>query len=103
MATQLPYQTMNDALKYWSCREGHRPAIIFRTDQQGAERFELTRSELYELGCRWAAVLHKDGVGARELVADTLPNCPERVLCDAGIALAGAVSVNAQCHFADGQ
>ena len=90
---------MNDMLQHWSCRHGDRAAFIFRSDRQGAQRLELTRAELYHLGGRWAAVLHGDGVGPGQLVVNTLPNCPERVLCDAGIALAGAVSVNASASL----
>ena len=48
-------------------------------------------------------MLHEDGVRQQTLVANTLPNSPERVLCEVGIVMAGAVSVNAQCQLADGE
>jgi acyl-coenzyme A synthetase/AMP-(fatty) acid ligase len=35
-------------------------------------------------------------------VVNTLPNSPERVVCEAGIMLSGAASVNGQCLMADG-
>jgi acyl-coenzyme A synthetase/AMP-(fatty) acid ligase len=48
-------------------------------------------------------VLQKQyGVGRGDLVVNTLPNSPERVMCEAGIMLSGAASVNGQCLMADG-
>ncbi|XP_076466956.1 2-succinylbenzoate--CoA ligase-like isoform X2 [Babylonia areolata] len=99
MSEPFPYTTMVELLHYWSCHDSHRPAFIF-TDKHGT-RFELTRGQLYQLGGRWAAVLQAGGVEGKERVVSTLPNSPERVLCDVGIVMAGAVMVNAQCQLAD--
>ncbi|XP_076466981.1 2-succinylbenzoate--CoA ligase-like [Babylonia areolata] len=100
MSGPLPYITMVELVHYWSCHDAHKPAFIFR-DKHG-NRFELTRGQVYQLGGRWAAVLKGGGVGRKEKVVSTLPNGPERVLCDVGIVMAGATVVNAQCLLADG-
>ncbi|XP_076466500.1 putative acyl--CoA ligase YdaB [Babylonia areolata] len=100
MSEPFPYTTMVELVHYWSCHDSQRPAFIF-TDKHGT-RFELTRGQLYQLGGRWAAVLQAGGVEGKERVVSTLPNSPERVLCDVGIVMAGAVMVNAHCQLADG-
>jgi acyl-coenzyme A synthetase/AMP-(fatty) acid ligase len=42
------------------------------------------------------------GIRRGDLVVNTLPNSPKRVVCEAGIMLSGAASVNGQCLMADG-
>ncbi|KAL8602211.1 hypothetical protein ACOMHN_022724 [Nucella lapillus] len=93
-------QTVVDSLRYRAQHQAEDPAFIFRDPQGG--RHVQTFQDIYRLGSRYAAILNSGGVGRGELVVNTLTNCPERVIGEAGIVLTGAASVNAQCMLADG-
>ena len=102
MAATMPeFRTLPEALRHHATHKGDHPAFIFR-HPQGA-RHVLTFRQVYRLGGRFAAVLRARGdAGRGRLVLNALPNSPERVVCEVGVSLSGAASVNAQCLLADG-
>ena len=100
-ATTMPeFNTVPEALRHHATHKGDHPAFIFRHPQ--GSRHVQTFQQIYRLGGRFAAVLKAGGAGRGDIVVNTLPNCPERVVGEAGILLSGAASVNAQCLLADG-
>ncbi|XP_076442816.1 3-[(3aS,4S,7aS)-7a-methyl-1,5-dioxo-octahydro-1H-inden-4-yl]propanoyl:CoA ligase-like [Babylonia areolata] len=94
------FQTMPEVLQHWAQEKPESAAFIFRDKNQ--RRNVLTWASLYTLAGRFAAVLRGKGIARGDLVINTLPNSPERMVCDAGIWMAGAASVNGQCLMADG-
>nr|KAG5711802.1 hypothetical protein BaRGS_023566 [Batillaria attramentaria] len=94
------FNSIGHALKHWALHCGDKPAFIFRGRQ--GERRVLTYDQLYRLSGRWAAVLKADGRGRGSYVMDTLPNSPERLVCETATLMAGAASVNGVCQLADG-
>ncbi|XP_076456735.1 putative acyl-CoA synthetase YngI [Babylonia areolata] len=96
--TQL--RTLPDFLQHWAQEKPDSAAFIFRDKNQ--RRDVLTWASLYTLAGRFAAVLRDKGIARGDLVINTLPSSPERVVCEAGIWMAGAASVNGQCLMADG-
>ena len=66
------------------------------------ERHTLTWAHLHTLSGRFAAKLHAQGLGRGDLVVNTLPNGPERLVGEAGVWMSGAATVNGQCQLADG-
>ncbi|XP_076463636.1 2,3-dihydroxybenzoate-AMP ligase-like [Babylonia areolata] len=97
MAQQL---TMGAKLRQRVEEQGESPAFIFRSPHDG--RYVLSWNRLYRLAGRFAAVLNSRGLGRGHLVVNTLVNSPERAVCEAGIWLSGAASVNGHCQMADG-
>ncbi|XP_076464660.1 3-[(3aS,4S,7aS)-7a-methyl-1,5-dioxo-octahydro-1H-inden-4-yl]propanoyl:CoA ligase-like isoform X2 [Babylonia areolata] len=97
MAQQL---TLVAKLRQWVEEQGESPAFIFRSPHDG--RYVLSWNRLYRLAGRFAAVLNSRGLGRGHLVVNTLVNSPERAVCEAGIWLSGAASVNGYCQMADG-
>nr|KAG5687458.1 hypothetical protein BaRGS_030463 [Batillaria attramentaria] len=98
--TDPKFKSLTEVLRYWSEHDPDQPAFIFHSSH--GNRYVMTCSGLYTMAGRWASVLHRDGLGKRQLVANTLPNSPERAVCDAAILLSGAASVNGICQLADG-
>ncbi|XP_076443024.1 putative acyl-CoA synthetase YngI [Babylonia areolata] len=94
------FRTLPDILQHWAQEKPDSEAFIFRDKNQ--RRNVLTWASLYTLAGRFAAVLRDKGIARGDLVINTLPNSPERVVCEAGIWMVGAVSVNGQCLMADG-
>ncbi|CAL1537433.1 unnamed protein product [Lymnaea stagnalis] len=68
----------------------------------GDRREAYTARELYTLAGRFANRLRRHGFKRHDVIANTLPNCPERVITDVGIILAGCVTMNGQVLLADG-
>ena len=99
---ETDFQTVVDALRHRATHLGNEPAFIFRDPKDGGRTVQ-TFEQIYRLGGRYAAVLKaREAAGRGQLVVSTLPNCPERVVCEAGVLMSGAASVNAQCLLADG-
>ncbi|PVD39216.1 hypothetical protein C0Q70_01844 [Pomacea canaliculata] len=94
------YTTITGALQLHAKHIPQRPAFIFHDCQGG--RQVLTYELIYRLGGRWAAVLKASGLGRGHFILNTLPNSPERAVCETGLLMSGAVSVNGQCQLADG-
>ncbi|XP_076461905.1 3-[(3aS,4S,7aS)-7a-methyl-1,5-dioxo-octahydro-1H-inden-4-yl]propanoyl:CoA ligase-like [Babylonia areolata] len=101
MASTMPkIETLPGLLQHWAQEKPDSAAFIFRDKNQ--QRNVLTWATLYTLAGRFAADLRNKGIEKQHLVINTLPNSPERVVCEAGIWMAGAVSVNGQCVMTDG-
>ncbi|KAK7506044.1 hypothetical protein BaRGS_00002766 [Batillaria attramentaria] len=92
--------TLVELLQLTAEASGQKPAFIFR-DKHGGRRV-LSWRQIYDLAGRFAAVLKTKSIGRGHLVVTTLSNSPERVVCEFGILLSGAASVNGQCQLADG-
>ena len=94
------FTTLVEALQHWAREKSDTPAVIFR-DRHAGRRL-LSWGSLHTLAGRFAAVLRREGLRRGEIVVSTLPNCPERYVCEAGVWMCGAASVNGQCLLADG-
>ncbi|KAL8585111.1 hypothetical protein ACOMHN_013127 [Nucella lapillus] len=92
--------TLVDSLRQLVQDQGDSPAFIFRSPHHG--RYELSWAKLYKLAGTFAAELNSRGLGRGQLVVSTLVNSPERVVCEAGLWMSGAASVNGHCQMADG-
>nr|KAG5711841.1 hypothetical protein BaRGS_026282 [Batillaria attramentaria] len=93
--------TIVEALQYWARHDPTTPAFIF-VDVTWRRRV-LSRADVYRLASRYAAILHRQGVRQGDVVCNTLPNSPERLISDLGIVLAGAAAMNGQIVLADGE
>ena len=96
----VQFKTLVEALQHWAREKPDTPAVIFR-DRHAGRRL-LSWGSLHTLAGRFAAVLRREGLRRGEMVVNTLPNCPERYVCEAGVWMCGAASVNGQCLLADG-
>ncbi|XP_076445944.1 putative acyl--CoA ligase YdaB [Babylonia areolata] len=94
------FYTLLEALNHWAQEKPDTPAVIFRDRHQ--RRHVLTWASLHTLSGRFAAVLRRQGVSRGQLVLNTLPNCPERVVCEAGVWMSGAATVSGRQLRADG-
>nr|KAG5701236.1 hypothetical protein BaRGS_008612 [Batillaria attramentaria] len=92
--------TIIDALQERAELTPDQPAFIFR--DKHFRRSVLSWQRLYHLAGNFAGELRTKSLGRGDLVVNTLPNSPERVVSDTGIFLSGAASVNCQCLLADG-
>ncbi|GFO34821.1 acyl-CoA synthetase family member 2, mitochondrial [Plakobranchus ocellatus] len=77
-----------------------KPAFIFI--KADFARTVLTFAEVSYLGRKFAAVLRNKGLGAGDVVCNTLANSPERLITQVGTLMAGAVDMNGQICLADG-
>nr|KAG5711843.1 hypothetical protein BaRGS_026284 [Batillaria attramentaria] len=93
--------TIVEELQYWARHDPTTPAFIF-VDVTWRRRV-LSRADVYRLASRYAAILHRQGVRQGDVVCNTLPNSPERLISDLGIVLAGAAAMNGQILLADGE
>nr|KAG5711838.1 hypothetical protein BaRGS_026279 [Batillaria attramentaria] len=91
--------TVGARLRYWSRNDPERSAYIFRSENS---RIAFTREEMFTLASRYAGILRRKGIRQGDVVCNTLPNSPERLLTDLGIMLAGGVAMNGQVFLADG-
>ncbi|KAK7104213.1 hypothetical protein V1264_018969 [Littorina saxatilis] len=100
--TEIPSGTVAARLALWAGTEPDKPAYIFRGTETDNERFVLTRGDLWNLSRRFAAIVRDAGVQKGEVVCNTLPNSPERLITDLGLMVAGAVAMNGVVYLADG-
>ena len=94
------FPTLVAFLQHWAKELPDAVAYIFLNKQ--LERHTLTWAHLHTLSGRFAAKLHAQGLGRGDLVVNTLPNGPERLVGEAGVWMSGAATVNGQCQLADG-
>ncbi|KAK6964466.1 hypothetical protein BgiMline_031702 [Biomphalaria glabrata] len=66
------------------------------------QRDSYTALTLYKLAGRFADRLRRYGFQRQDVIANTLPNSPERVITDLGIILAGCITMNLQHLLVDG-
>ena len=62
----------------------------------------LTKGEVWNLATRCAAFFRDQGLKRGDVVCNTLPNSPERIITDLGLMVAGAVVLNGVVFLADG-
>lgn len=86
----------------WSMEDPDKPAFIFRGTQVGNRRVILTREDVFHLASCFASKVREAGVQQGEVVCNTLPNSPERLITDLGLMMAGAVAMNGPIFLADG-
>lgn len=96
------FRVIPEALRHWAQHDPDTAAFVF-VDSRTEARRVLTRADIFRLAGRFAALLRRQGVRQGEVVANTLPNSPERVVTDLGAILAGAVTMNGQVFLADGE
>ncbi|RUS90777.1 hypothetical protein EGW08_001488 [Elysia chlorotica] len=65
-------------------------------------RYAFTAGSLLRLAGKFATRLLDYGFKHGDVIANTLPNSPERIITDLGIILAGCVGLNGQILLADG-
>ncbi|XP_076442703.1 uncharacterized protein LOC143281382 [Babylonia areolata] len=94
--------TVADRLLRWARESGDKPAFIFRGAKPGNQRLVLTRAEVYDLSMVFCSKIQDAEIGAGQVVCNTLPNSPERLLVDLGCMMAGAATVHGMLHLADG-
>ena len=94
--------TVNSQLQHWSITDPSATAFIFRSADSKRKRLTLTRRQVFTFSARFAAILRRKGIQHGDIVCNTLPNSPERLLTDFGIMMAGAVAMNGMVFLADG-
>nr|KAG5711150.1 hypothetical protein BaRGS_004794 [Batillaria attramentaria] len=95
--------TVSKKLLYWSKTQPDKPAFIFHNPATATnKRLVFTRADIFTLASRYAAILRREGIRQGDVVCNTLPKSPERLLTDLGIMLAGAVAMNGMVVLSDG-
>ncbi|KAL8607428.1 hypothetical protein ACOMHN_024453 [Nucella lapillus] len=92
--------TVPRRLHHWATT--HPDTAAFVCLDSAMRRRVLTRADVYKLAARFAAILRRHDVRRGDVVCNTLPNSPERVVSDFGIMMAGAAAMNGQIFLADG-
>lgn len=93
-------RTVPKRIKYFSTEFPNQEAFVFYTS---TSRFAFTWKQLYDLASRFAWRLHNQGFCRYDVIANTLPNSPERLITDLGIMFAGCTPLNGQILMADGE
>ncbi|KAK3794525.1 hypothetical protein RRG08_003676 [Elysia crispata] len=93
--------TLIERLLYWRDTDGDTDAFVFYGS--GMKRSSLTRKELVDLASKFAYILKTEGIGYKDVVANTLSNSLERAVTDMGIILAGAAPINAIPSLTSGE
>ncbi|XP_013085951.2 2-succinylbenzoate--CoA ligase-like [Biomphalaria glabrata] len=98
----VPGETVTEILKYWASTEDNNlPAFV--SIYPSGEKNVLTRKEVYDCSKKFAHKLRNLGIGKGDIICNTLPNSLERVVCEFGITLSGATSMNGQVLRSDGE
>ncbi|XP_067681722.1 long-chain-fatty-acid--CoA ligase-like [Haliotis asinina] len=92
--------TVPARLKFWTQKYPNKPAFIFEHPLQ--PRTVMTFNDVTTLAGKFASRLQKLGVKKGDVVCSTLPNCPERVVCDFGVMAAGAITIPGITVLSDG-
>jgi len=91
--------TIIKRMKFLADLHPDRELFVFH---DGVTRDAYTAQRLFTLAGRFARHLKDLGFNKGDTIANTLPNCPERIVSDLGMMMAGCVSVNVQVLLADG-
>ncbi|GFN82217.1 acyl-CoA synthetase family member 2, mitochondrial [Plakobranchus ocellatus] len=94
-------QTIQEVVRYWS---NEKPdAEVFTFVNKHGRCGVYTPREIAKLSQRFASLLrHTYGFKAGDVIANGLPNSPERLITDIGIIMAGCIMVNCQVLEKDG-
>ncbi|XP_005089425.1 putative acyl--CoA ligase YdaB [Aplysia californica] len=93
------YDTLNKRIKRYAECTPNKELFIFR---DGDKREAITARDWLELSGRFSAKLKRQGFLHNDVIANTLPNSPERLITDTATILAGCVSLNGQILLSDG-
>ncbi|KAL8588887.1 hypothetical protein ACOMHN_051481 [Nucella lapillus] len=96
-------ETVGSKLRDWAYEDSGRAAFIFCGCRPGNNRLVLTRRELYDLASTFCGVLNEAGLGPGQVVCNTLPNSPERLITDLGCMMAGVATLNGMMYLLDGE
>ncbi|KAK6958762.1 3-[(3aS 4S 7aS)-7a-methyl-1 5-dioxo-octahydro-1H-inden-4-yl]propanoyl:CoA ligase [Biomphalaria glabrata] len=91
--------TLPKRLQYLSEEDPNKELYVF---YNRGVRDAYTSRELFTLAGRFAHRLRQQGFQKGDVIANTLPNSPERLITDVGIVMAGCVAMNGQAVLADG-
>ncbi|KAI8785726.1 3-[(3aS,4S,7aS)-7a-methyl-1,5-dioxo-octahydro-1H-inden-4-yl]propanoyl:CoA ligase [Biomphalaria glabrata] len=91
--------TLPKRLQYLSEEDPNKELYVFYND---GVRDAYTSRELFTLAGRFAHRIRQQGFQKGDVIANTLPNSPERLITDVGIVMAGCVTMNGQVLLADG-
>ncbi|KAH9496743.1 hypothetical protein Btru_009279 [Bulinus truncatus] len=95
-----PRQTINESFTSLVDQYPDKEIFVFYNN---GKRDPYTATTLYTLAGRFADRLRRYGFQKQDIIANTLPNCPERVVTDLGIILAGCVPMNKTHLLSDGR
>ncbi|BFY99554.1 hypothetical protein BsWGS_02594 [Bradybaena similaris] len=92
--------TLPEVIKHWAQQTPDRESFIF-VNKHG-RYCTLNAGDIYVLAGRFASRLRRCGFNLGDVIANGLPNCPERVITDFGTVMAGCVTLNCQIIEKDG-
>ena len=95
-STQEHVTTVPSRVKYFSTKYPDKEILVFRNNK---ERIAFTWKQIYNFAGRFAWMLKENGFQRYDVIANTLPNSPERFLTDLGIIFAGCTPMNGQVSF----
>ncbi|XP_071081126.1 long-chain-fatty-acid--CoA ligase FadD13-like [Haliotis cracherodii] len=98
--TNMNVLTVPARLKFWTQKYPNMPAFVFEHPLR--QRTVMTFNDVTTLAGKFASRLQKLGVKKGDVVCSTLPNCPERVVCDFGVMTAGAITIPGTTVLSDG-
>ncbi|KAH9502257.1 hypothetical protein Btru_070546 [Bulinus truncatus] len=99
VSSMADLNTVTQRLQHLSNNDPDKEIYVF---YRSGERDPYTASDLYTLAGRFARRLHQHGFRKGDVIANTLPNSPERVITDLGIMMAGCIALNGQLLLSDG-
>ncbi|KAH9496759.1 hypothetical protein Btru_009317 [Bulinus truncatus] len=94
-----PRDTVNESLTELAELYPDKELYVFYNK---GKRDAYTASTLYTLAGRFANRLRRLGFQHQDVIANTLPNSPERVVTDLGIMMAGCMAYTAEMQLNDG-
>ena len=98
----VPGRTIPELVQYWGSRPENGVSAFVSVDSSGKKR-QISRAEVLHFSRRFAERLRRLGIKKGHIVCNTLPNSPERVVCEFGIMFSGAASMNGQLLRSDGE
>ncbi|GFR99916.1 acyl-CoA synthetase family member 2, mitochondrial [Elysia marginata] len=94
-------QTIQEVVRFWG--EDKPEAEVFTFVNKHGRVSVYTPREIARLSSRFASLLlHSYGFSVGDVIANGLPNSPERLITDVGIIMAGCIMVNCQVLEKDG-
>ncbi|BFZ20966.1 hypothetical protein BsWGS_24005 [Bradybaena similaris] len=92
--------TIPKLIQFWSQTLPDKELFVF---YNGDRREAFTCRQVFQLAAKFSGRLRNQyGFQKGDIIINSLPNSPERVFIDIGIALAGCVSLSGSAMFSDG-
>ena len=92
----LTVKTLPSRLRHFSEKF---PEVECMSFYNNTERLSLTWHQLFDLAGRFAGRLRQQGFEKNDVIANCLPNSPERLITDVGIVFAGCTPMNGQVRY----